>query len=222
MKTFSVKEKFEKQIVSIWENPNYENLEILSRGFAVQDLIVKDALMFIGINPSYNESSGDKNRFFYNVEQEGSSHFYFNKFKEVAQFTGQKWTHFDLLYFKETKQNFIKELLNKSNGIDFIYNQLEISKNVIYEAKPKILVVSNTKARHFLGFEKNEERTKGVWMDFDFKFDKDFGTYKIINNKELENTPVFFTSMLTGQRAIDKGSFERLKWHIGFVLEKLK
>ena len=44
-------------------------------------------------------------------------------------------------------------------------------------------------------------------MGFDFIFDEKLGTHKIVNNSELENTPVFFTSMLTGQRALDNGSF---------------
>ena len=57
-------------------------------------------------------------------------------------------------------------------------------------------------------------------MGFDFQFDEKLGTHKIINNLELENTPVFFTSMLTGHRAIDNGSFERLKWHINFILKQ--
>ena len=76
-------------------------------------------------------------------------------------------------------------------------------------------------ARHFTGFEKNQEQTQGVWMGFDFVFDEKLGTHKIVNNSDLDNTPVFFTSMLTGQRALDKGSFERLNWHINFVLNQI-
>jgi hypothetical protein len=34
----------------------------------------------------------------------------------------------------------------------------------------------------------------------------------------LENIPIFFTSMLTGQRALDKGSYARLIWHIKYAL----
>lgn len=31
--------------------------------------------------------------------------------------------------------------------------------------------------------------------------------------------PLFFSGMLTGQRALDNGSFERLKWHIKKAVE---
>ena len=131
------------------------------------------------------------------------------------------WTHFDLLYFRETNQKYINKLLNKPNGVDFVFKQLEISKKVIYDANPKILIISNTMARHFMGFEKNQENTLGVWMGFDFEFDQKLGTYRIVNDLKLNNTPVFFTSMLSGQRALDNGSFERLIWHLNFVLNLL-
>lgn len=178
--------------------------------------------MFIGINPSFNETNTEINQEFYNVEQAGKSHQYFNKFKEISNYLDHHWAHFDLLFFRETNQNYINNLLKLDNniGVDFIFRQLEISKQVLILAKPKVLIVSNTMSRHFLGFDKNEAENKGVWMAFDFVFDEKFGTHKIINNKELENTPVFFTSMLTGQRALDKGSRERLMWHIRFVLNQ--
>ena len=48
-------------------------------------------------------------------------------------------------------------------------------------------------------------------------FDDKIGTYKITLNEK--SVPVFFSSMLTGQRALDKGSFERLKWHVKNVIK---
>ncbi len=221
MEKFSVKEKFETEIRNIWENEMFKEFDFLNRGFAVQDEILKNSIMFVGINPSFDENNKEIHEEFYNVEQEGKSHPYFNKFKEISKKAKHSWTHFDFLYFRETNQKYINELLKKENGVEFIFKQLEISKKVILEAKPKILIVSNTMARHFMGFEKNRNQTQGVWMGFDFIFDEKLGTHKIVNNSELENTPVFFTSMLTGQRALDNGSFERLNWHINFVLNQL-
>ena len=219
MKEFSVKNKFESDIREIWTNNNYKEFEVIKRGFSVQDIVLKNSIMFIGINPSFNniENTGE----FYNVNQDGESHPYFNKFKEISKNSKLEWTHFDFLFFRETNQKYIDELTKQKNGPEFIMEQLKISKKILCEAKPKILIVSNTKARHFMGFEKNKDQTQGVWMGFDFEFDENIGTHKIVNNLELKNTPVFFTSMLTGQRAIDNGSFERLKWHINYIL-KLK
>ena len=49
------------------------------------------------------------------------------------------------------------------------------------------------------------------------EFDDTIGTYRIINNPDFKDTIVFFSGMLTGQRALDNGSFERLKWHLNKV-----
>lgn len=62
--------------------------------------------------------------------------------------------------------------------------------------------MSNTVARHFLGrdrFKKNEKEY-GVLIGYDFEFDNDLGTDKIITNSRIKFY-VFFTSMLSGQRA---------------------
>ena len=221
MEQFSVKEKFETEIKEIWDNENFRNFEVIKRGFGIQDIILKKSIMFIGINPSFDERKDKPSQEFYNISQTGESHPYFNKFKIIAGNQNHHWTHFDLLFFRETNQRYVNELLKKTNGVEFIYRQLEVSKKVLIEAKPKVLIISNTMARHFTGFEKNQEQTQGVWMGFDFVFDEKLGTHKIVNNSDLDNTPVFFTSMLTGQRALDKGSFERLNWHINFVLNQI-
>lgn len=220
MSDFSVKNNFESEIRKIWNNESYKEFEVISRGFSVQDIVLKNSIMFIGINPSFNKNSTENSGEFYNIEQQGESHPYFNKFKEISKNSNHHWTHFDFLFFRETNQKYINELLKTKNGVEFILKQLEISKKVLCESKPKILIVSNTMARYFMGFEKNQDKTQDVWMGFDFQFDEKLGTHKIINNLELENTPVFFTSMLTGHRAIDNGSFERLKWHINFILKQ--
>ncbi|MES1182139.1 MAG: hypothetical protein ABUL44_05020, partial [Flavobacterium sp.] len=80
---------------------------------------------------------------------------------------------------------------------------------IIELARPKIIIVSNTKARGFFISE----------AMFTIGFNEEIGTDVIINEGSiLKNTPIFFTSMLSGQRALDKGSFRRLIWHINFVL----
>src|SRR5699024_10216291 len=147
--------------------------------------------------------------------EEGGVYTYFRRFVDISQKTGVKWSHWDLLFFRETKQRYIDKLIKKDYGIDFIKEQLEISKRIISMSRPKIIVVSNTKARRFMRNKKSR-----LYMGSEFEFDEGLGTYIIINDDVLAGTPVFFTSMLTGQRALDNGSYERLVWHINFVLEK--
>ena len=212
---FSVKKNYGKKIDEFWENEKFSEIKIKERGYAIQDYIHTNSLMFIGINPSYN---GISESFFYN-NINNEIHPYFRKFQEISEIVDIPWTHFDLLFVRETQQNEIEKIYSQQNGLDFIYKQLEISKQVIELARPKIIVVNNSLARKYLGLDKNIDRNENIWMNFTFDFDPNIGTY-LISEGVLKNTPVFFTSMLTGQRALDRGSYERLMWHINFVLEK--
>lgn len=60
-------------------------------------------------------------------------------------------------------------------------------------------------------FEKDNNRKKNS------TFDPSIGTYRI----EIDGfkTPIIFSGMLSGQRALDLGSLERLKWQIKFIIE---
>ena len=60
---FSVKKNFKHKIEEIWNNEKFNEIKIKERGYAIQDDIHTNSLMFIGINPSFN---GDENSFFYN------------------------------------------------------------------------------------------------------------------------------------------------------------
>lgn len=87
---------------------------------------------------------------------------------------------------------------------------------IIDEKKPRIFVVNNTLARDLLGqYHTQKPSTKSNhWIGYDFVWDEGFGTYIYKNNV------FFFTSMLTGQRALDNGSYQRLIWQINFVKDK--
>lgn len=205
--------------------------KLLNRGFVFQfDEGQKDIdILFVGINPSYTDNSKPETLFYGKKNVETLS--YFKPFSNIIEKLEKNrpnsksltWSHLDLLVFRETQQSFIKnQLLKTEEGIQFVFKQLMISKQILEYLNPKVIVVSNTAARHFLGrdkFEKNGDKF-GVWMGYDFEFDSDFGTDKIINNSKIESY-VFFTSMLSGQRALDKGSKQRLIWHIGNVLNRI-
>lgn len=227
----SIKNEFKGEIDNLWKNPKFSKISIIKNGYGSQDEIIKDSILFIGINPSF--TNRDKpGKYFINLDQEGKRTedgkpyvAYFNKFVDITfrlnknQNSGEdiKWSHMDLLFHRETKQSLIDKLKKEENGIEFISEQLKISKKIILKSKPKIIVVSNAKARNFL---KGKEDKKLAQL-FDFKFDEKLGTEIIKDNPNLDNTPVFFTSMLSGQRALDNGSYERLIWHIGYVLNKI-
>lgn len=213
-----IQKKYQKEIDDIWDNRLFAEISVIDRGYAISDNVEKKSLLFLGINPSY--SGENKSRHFYTLSQrENEYKRYFSKFEEISKDVDLIWSHIDLLFLRETKQKFIDEIIRKeTNGLEFIWQQLQVSKKILEEINPKIIVVSNTKARQFLGKEK--KNGKNIWLGYDFEFNDNIGTYQIKSkDSNLYNTPVFFSSMLTGQRALDNGSFERLKWHIKRTLK---
>ena len=205
---------FESKLINIWAEATKLQIPYADRGFRFPTNLVTDSILFIGINPSYNIGVSHKayHNSFYSLNQQGKNHRYFKKFEDIAKHTASNWSHIDLFFYQETAQKSFYEILQNQNGKDFLSQQIQISKELMIHIKPKLIVVANTLARDLM----LKEHDLGVNF-FDFKFNEDLGTYQI-SNAELKDTPIFFTSMLTGQRALDNGSFERLKWHIKNVL----
>lgn len=214
----TLKDKY-NTIWSKYQSLEFPGKEILERGYAFhfdEDEQGSD-ILFIGINPSFAAGS-EYGKF---VFDRNNTYSYFRPFQYIADTLNKeyqkevKWTHLDLLVFRETNQDYIGSTFFKSEiGLKFIMEQIEMAKERIEHIKPKVIVVSNALARVLMGKEMNVEGTQMVWMGHRFKFSKDLGTDVIVSN----NTLVFFTSMLSGQRALDNGSKERLIWHIAQVL----
>jgi hypothetical protein len=177
----------------------------------------------VGLNPSFDENKPEIESNFYPLKQKDNEYQkFFRKFEQISEETRLNWSHLDMLAMRETDQKKVGSLLTNETGKQFIKEQIEVSKEILEQCKPKVIVVANTLARQFLGKtydEKQDANVLSLW--YKFKFNEIIGTDLIINSENLKNVPVFFTSMLSGQRALDKGSYERLVWHIKFALEKL-
>ena len=220
-KKFSVKQNFEEKFNAIFSNHDFGHIEYVKYGFHSIDEIEENSLLFIGLNPSRITDELPHGENFYNLKQKGNDYpKYWKAFEEFGEATSLTWTHLDLLVVRETNQEAINDLFRLNNGIDFIYQQLMISKQIIEAVKPNIIVIANTLSRLFIGrMQSNGEK---MWIGYKFEFDENYGTDKIVSDGPLKGVPVFFTSMLNGQRALDWGSKQRLIWHIKRVNELLK
>lgn len=196
---------------------------IRKRGFAVPKEIKQNAILFIGCNPSYDLKTEKANpdyshSHFYDLLDEGN-HKYYRKFEQLSKETNTPWTHIDTLQMRETTQSSVESLFKHPEGLQFIVSQLSIFDQMLKESNPKVIVVCNTLARRFMGRDK-DELGNNTWLGYEFKWDERTGTHRIISELSgLNNTPILFSSMLTGQRALDNGSFERLSWHLRRVLK---
>lgn len=214
----SIKDKFGTDIQHIFNDERFKEIGVIKRGFLTSEVIPLRSVLFVGLNPSYLDNTPTNSVNYFPLHQKDNKYKqYFSKFEEIAESSNLPLAYIDLLFLRETEQKKIDQILAEKNGVDFVMNQLQVSKQILEMAKPKVLVVSNTKARQFLGKDKN--KNINIWMGYDFEFDESIGTDRIVNEgSTLKGIPVFFTSMLSGQRALDKGSYMRLKWHIKFSL----
>jgi hypothetical protein len=222
---------FNKSILRLWSETFYNEEGILAP--LVYPVLNTNQLLFIGINPSFSEKGllrclkdskyadlnltdfyrwNNENEFDLNtaiaIEMLTKTNYpYFRKFQDISEYCGLKWDHIDLFFFRETNQVRAKSIIFKNKSekefTKFAEQQLALSKQLIENINPKIIVVANALASRIF---KNY---------FECKFDDSLGFHRAkINNKEI---PVFLASMLTGQRAMDNFSYQRLKWHINQV-----
>ena len=236
MEKFSTRLEYKEQLDNLWNNAISNGIPMADRGYSVQDEINLDSLLFVGLNPAYKNDPhvvGNEVGVIYNNEAVVEFR-YFKKFPDLKPPTIEHWHHIDLFFVRETNQDIFKSLFfnNDQRVKPFLIEQLSISKEIIERSKPKIIVVVNAFAAKMFGPPKStesQENTKSPTNNifgnklplFPLEFDNVIGTYRIKAPHSLENTPVFLSGMLTGQRALDNGSLGRLKWHIKFVLEKM-
>lgn len=217
---------FIKNYQTIWDEflrlESFEFKDVLKRDFLFQfDDVKNPDILFVGINPSYGGDKDDRKTYCINSLKTS----YFKPFKDILDTINLNesreinWTHLDLLVFRETRQDFItKQLFKNLNGRIFLREQLAVSISLLEYYNPKVIVVSNALARRLIKKETGVKELDN--LGYTFEFNNDFGT-DVISEGILRGTPVFFTSMLSGQRALDTGSRQRLEWHITNVLKKL-
>ena len=194
----------ESDLSNIWNNPKYQAL--CKYNYYFPDSIENNSILFIGLNPSFSEEQLESSS--YKLSQRNNKSQYFKKFEDISEFCNTKWSHLDLLFFRETKQTTIDEMMRLDNGIGvgFIWEQLQISKRIIEACRPKVIVVCNAQAATFLG--KNKKGNQNVWLDFNFIPDENTGSF-IWNN-----ITVLFTRPLSGLGTIDNSSYDQLKLQI--------
>lgn len=234
-----IKENYNDRIINILKQQkeqikDEELLDILSRGLLYPENISKNKILFLGMNPSFIISKDGREIMAEpNKRLKGDEYLGFNKIlyeKEITEVPSKEryqtyfkifdiisedkeWTHFDILPFRERNQNNITKYFNGKDPLILkIFNEyISISKEIIENSDPKLIIMANAYLRNFTN--SNDNKHLNI---FETKFNEQMGTHIIINGP-LSSKPIFFTSMLSGQRALDIGSRERLIWHINSI-----
>jgi hypothetical protein len=206
-------------------------VKIIERGYRAPVCINKKSLMFIGLNPSFPKNKGRRGPDYpyFPVHETDMSLTPLDKklwndffkpyayFREIRKFAenvkmSENYSIVDLLFFRANEQDQVKEIMRNDN--EFISKQLEISKSMIESSNPRIIIVCNAYARDLIKTEIYDNMRSLTDVN------ENTGTFEIINGQG-RRVPVFFTSMLSGQRALDSGSRKHLEWHVRRVSQQL-
>lgn len=104
-------------------------------------------------------------------------------------------------------QHVLQDIVNDPDSKEFVEEQLRLFRPIVDGASPRAIVVVNALASHLI----RTGRALGA-LDYDDVLGVDM--YKIGEKR----VPVFYSGMFSGTHAIDKGSYDRLIWHIKYVL----
>lgn len=219
-----------RKIIEIWRSHISSNSwpEPLLRLWPLQYHPMEPGkLLFVGLNPSHDQRHD--NLYSINIEpgaeplskqqgavvlrrdkesmglHGGKLHKYFSLFSQFEP----EWNHIDLFAIRHTKQDDVVSALRLNEDAEFsssfVREQLELAFDLMIALRPPVVVVVNAFGstivkRHLLRQEPS------------FAMDDETGFYwATLNGRRV---PFFFSGMLTGQRAIDTHSRERLIWHV--------
>lgn len=226
-------EELNTEISNLWDATFHDN-DVLAPLFF--NNLTRGQLLFVGINPSFSDIGFklflknspyelvDYNALFKWRNARNNSdiishisaidhyaldhHTYFPKLRKIAEHVGKPWNHVDIFFYRQTKQSeFEKLVLKKGRLTNFGEAQLHIFMKYLHLTAPKCIVVVNAKASEIIRTSYADEI---IWND-------EKGHHYI--NIEGDDIPIFFSSMLSGQRALDRWSYERLMWHISYALK---
>lgn len=179
------------------------------RGYDIIDKVQKEGLLLVGINPSFDESfEGPCESVVRDSENGGYKHRYFTKPQMLNDAIGiSRLSHVDMFSVRTRHQYVVQGIVNDPDAQEFVEEQLRLFRMIVDGASPKAIVVINALASDLI----RKGRALGA-----LDYDEELGVamYKIGEKR----VPVFYSGMLSGAHAVDNGSFDRLIWHIQYVL----
>lgn len=209
------------KVLNLWKTIN-SNLPNDRMPLLYKEKLKTSCLLYIGINPSFSkdgkkffkEKSIDMDEFFeyplkkydYEIDiciqkEAEKTQAYFKKANQLAEELNLDLEYMDLFFIRETDQNQLKSKIYLKKKLNtFALEQLKLSKELLLQASPKIILVANALASNIF----KEEFSNDITISNNCY-------YLSLNNKKI---PLFFSGMLSGQRALDNFSFERLKWNM--------
>lgn len=147
-------ERIEKRLAQIWKR--YQRLipsDIIMRKPIFSADGVRDSILYVGVNPSYNPSDDDvfipstdnQSLMYGSFYQRDDAPDYFKCLEEFASMMGKGYTHINLLYARENN----RDLLLSCNN-DFIREQLELTYDTIVKVNPLAIIFFSDYCREMI------------------------------------------------------------------------
>ena len=219
-----------KKLLFVGLNPSYNNK---ANPLELSDNSLLDKENEIRKTIEYERAAqrGEKN------EKRYSYYSLFPKICDTLELDKEDWNHVDLFPFRKSNQNElisdleldknVLEVTSENTKKDLIKDCINIFLGFVEYLEPEVIVVVN-------GFiSRKIMENDGSYYISDYKSsikvapteNRYFGLYLSKNSNESHRIlkirnefPLLLSSMLTGQRALDLSSRERLIWHIGQIL----
>ena len=221
MSTVGIVQSINTEVIDLWREEFSDRLEQVHTPLVYTDLET-DGLLFIGCNPALpklHHYQAPTLASILNappavaalVEQERQarrSYPYFRPCHDIAKRLGMAWTHVDWFFQRGTSQRNLEDavLESPSNwgkpmelGV-FARKQIALSRRMMDACRPRLVLVVNAFASKIARSEFNLG-----------SLDENGLLWGEVGGRRV---PVFLSSMLTGQRALYRGSRERLEWHM--------
>lgn len=132
---------------------------------------------------------------------------YFNRMREIAESAQTDWDHVDVFAYRNRNQKEIERLVysQDENVRLFFARQGALFRSVLRYVNPMCIVVVNAFASKLIREWYTPAWNEGRGCHF-----------MAVSGGRM--VPIFFSGMLSGQRALDTGSFERLSWHVRSII----
>ena len=230
-----INEEINSKIINLWNKYFKNDLDVYAPLF--YDEFKKGGILFVGLNPSFStrgfktilrntEYKDIDPEIFFKWSRVSSDHKlindcikvenyayanysqYFGRPVEIAKKIGLDWQHIDIFLYKETAQNnFLDRIMDKGLLNNFALDQIALFEEILSKIEPRCVVVANA-----FGSELLRKHIKD-----DLVWDEKNGFHWF--TKGDKKIPMFFSSMLSGQRSLDRWSYERLMWHVEKAVE---
>jgi len=143
---------------------------------------------------------------------------HYKYFDGIRRIAGDDWEHVDLFFCRTTKEKDLG-LLKDEKLTPFHQAQFDVTKKLVTSLNPRIVIIINALASRIFA----KTCAPGIINDINWdemspqdSFFKTHGFYGLKLSSRM--VPLFFSSMLTGGQ-LDRGSRQRLVWHINQALK---